>query len=361
MRYKILILCIVLLPFTRLTEAQNSSETRSFMKSYPVGRENTLEVTNKYGTIQITTWKKDSVYIRAEIKASAPNQEKISTMFEGVSINFTEAGSVRKVQTIFTQNINRLFEGFKGMTSKIISYDSKIEINYYINVPEYLNLKVDNRYGDLYMENCTGKISVSVSNGSFKANSLGRESSVTISFCDAVIGSIVSGTIEASFSEVTAYDLGDVTINSISSKYELKKAGKILFESKRDKFDISSIESMRGNSYFTDFKVKELKNELNLTSRYGEISTETIEKGFESINLNSGYSEIFLNFAEGSSYNLDVRHLNTFLALPAKNSKTEQKTLDEDKKEYITYGIVGTNPGSVKVKIDANRCKIYIK
>jgi hypothetical protein len=361
MSCKTIITCVLLLSVLSTAGAQERSETRSFMKSFPVGKDNTLELTNKYGTVQVTTWKKDSAYIRAEIKAFAPSQEKLASMFDGVTVNFAEAGPILKAQTVFTQNINRLFESFKGMTSKIISYDSRIEINYYINVPEYLNLKIENRYGDLYMESCSGKFTASVSNGSFKANSLGRESTVNISFCDATIGSILSGSIDASFSEVSADNVGDISINSISSKYELKKAGKVLFESKRDKFNINTIESIRGNSYFTDFLVKDLKKELSFTIRYGEIKTESIDKGFESVNLNSGYAEIFLNFDENSSYNLDVRHINTFLALPSKNSKTEQKTLDEDKKEYITFGTVGNSPGSAKVKIDANRCKIYFK
>jgi hypothetical protein len=361
MSCKILITCVLLLLVIKPAVAQNSSETRSFMKTYPVGRENTLELTNKYGTIQVTTWKKDSAFIRAEIKAHAPSEEKLTSMFDGVSVSFTEAGPIVKAQTVFTQNISRLFESFKGMTSKIISYDSRIEINYYISVPEYLNLRIDNRYGDLYMESCTGKLSASISNGSFKANSIGKESSVTMSFCDASIGSIASGSIDASFSEISAEEIGDVSINSISSKYDIRKAGKIIFESRRDKFIISTIESMRGSSYFTDFDVKYLEKEISLTTRYGNINTGSIEKGFESINLNSGYTDIFLNFEENSSYNLDVRQINTFLALPTKNSKTEQKTLDEEKKEYITFGTIGNSPGSVKVKIDANRCKIYIK
>jgi hypothetical protein len=361
MNCKTIIACIFLLLFFRQAAAQNSSETRSFMKTFRVGKESTLELTNKYGAVQVTNWKKDSVYIRAEIKAYAPSQEKLSSMFDGVSVSFTEAGSIVKAQTVFTQNINRLFESFKGMTSKIISYDSKIEINYFINVPEYLNINIDNRYGDLYMENSTGKFTASVSNGSFKANSLGKESSLTFSFCDATIGSIASGNIDASFSEIYSGEIGDVTIKSISSKYQLERTGNITFESRRDKININTSNSIRGNSYFSDIIVKVLKKELSLTSRYGEIKTDSIDSGFESINLNSGYSEIYLNFAGNSSYNLDVRHINTFLALPSKNSKTQRKTLDEDKKEYITYGSVGTNPGSVSVKIDANRCKIYIK
>ena len=56
----------------------------------------------------------------------------------------------------------------------------RVEINYYINVPEYLNLKIENKYGDVYMEEYNGDFSVSVSNGSFKANSLGKDLNFTI-------------------------------------------------------------------------------------------------------------------------------------------------------------------------------------
>lgn len=361
MNYKILILINLILFLFSPLSAQSNSETRSFIKTVKVGKETSLEVINKYGTIQVTSWKKDSAYIRAEVKASGSNQEKISRMFDGITVNITSAGSLVRAQTNFNQGMNSLFESFKGMTSKIISYDSRVEIDYYINVPEYLNLKIENKYGDVYMEDCSGNFSISISNGSFKANSLGKESTISMSFCDATINSILSGKIDASFSEVSSNDMGNLTISSISSKYNIKNAGVVTFESRRDKFIIDTIESMKGNSYFTDFNVKNLRKEISLTTRYGNIDAGFIEKEFEAINLNSGYSDISLNFDPVSSYRLDIRHINTFLVLPAKNVKTEQKSLNEEKKEYITSGTVGTAQGTAKVKIDATRGKVYIK
>jgi hypothetical protein len=68
-----------------------------------------------------------------------------------------------------------------------------------------------------------------------------------------------------------------------------------------------------------------------------------------------------LTFNQGSSYNLDIRHINAFLVLPHENSKTERKALNDEKKEYMTFGTVGKNPGTTKVKIDANRGNIYLK
>jgi len=360
MNYKIIIIIILSLRFIPIS-AQSDSESRNFIKTFHVGKETSLEVSNKYGSIHITPWNRDSACIRAEIKAYASNRDKLRKMFDGINININEASYLIRAQTDFTTNINTLFESFKGMTSKLISYDSRVEINYFISIPDYLNLKIENKYGDVYMEDNTGTFAISVSNGSFKANSLGKESSITMAFCDATINSIVSGKIDASFSEVTIGEIEDLSINSISSKYEIKKAGSIRSDSRRDKFFIDNIESLQGNSYFSDYKISNLKRKLDLSTKYGNVNADFIENGFESININSGYSDISLRFDQSSSYNLDIRRVNAFLVLPDKNAKTEQKALNEEKKEYITYGTVGKNPGTTKVKIDATHGNIYVK
>ncbi len=344
-----------------LLSAQSDSEVRSFMKTVKVGRETSLQVVNKYGTIHISPWNKDSASIRAEIKAFAPNQSKLDKMFGGIIINITEAGSLVKAETEFSQNINMLFENFKGMTSKIISYESRVEINYYISIPEYLNLRIENKYGDVYMENSSGTFSATVSNGTFKANSLGSRSTLALSFCDAKINLIASGKIDASFSEINIGETGDLTITSISSKYEIKKGGEINTESRRDKFFINNAESLKGNSYFTDYNLNSLKKSIDLTARYGSVTVDLIENGFESININSGYADLSLEFDPEASYKFDIRHINSYLVLSDKNTKSEKKVINEDKREYMTFGTSGKNPAEATVKIDATRGNIYLK
>ena len=341
--------------------AQNDSETRTFKKVLPVNRETTLEIVNKYGTIQITPWNRDSASIRAEIKAYAKDRSRFTKMFDGINVNISDSKYLIKAQTDFTSNINTLFESFKGMTNKIISYDSHIEINYFISIPEYLNLKIDNKYGDVYMENSSGEFRLSVSNGSFKANSLGKNVSLDLVFCDARITSMISGNIDASFSELSLGTTEDLSVNSISSKYDIRKAETIRGESKRDKFFIENIGSIQCNSYFTDYKIDNLKKEINVTTRYGSFTTDLIDKGFDDININSNYSDLSLTLDQGASYNMDIRHTNAFLVLPDKNIKTEEKVLNEDKKEVVTTASVGRNPSRSKMRIDANRGNIYIR
>ena len=100
---------------------------------------------------------------------------------------------------------------------------------------------------------------------------------------------------------------------------------------------------------------------MDLTTRYGSLNADNIEKTFQEININSSYTDISLEFEQTSSYSLDIRYINAFLVLPDKNITIEKKVLNEEKKEFMTYGSVGKNPGTAKLKIDANRGNIYIK
>jgi len=352
-------LSLILIPL--LLRGQSYSEKRTFQKAFAVNKETTLEITNKYGTIHLNTWSKDSVSVTAEIEAFASSQTKLGKMFEGIDINFSESDYLIIAQTNFTQSINMLFESFKGMTKKIIPYDSRVQINYFVSLPENITLKLDNKYGDIYMENNSSDLSVSLSNGSFKANTLNKVPEMKLTFCDATINRIVSGTIDASFSEVGITESNNLSISSISSRFDLKQTGKLHTESRRDKFFIGGLASIDGDSYFTDYKIGDLKDDLNLLTKYGSIYIDNIGKSIQFIILNSGYTDISLAFDPLVSYNLDLRHTNTFITTPDKNGQLEKKVINEDKKEYITFGKVGKNPGTIKVKIDASRGSIFIK
>lgn len=361
MNYRLIIICNLILFCLTNVKAQTESETRNFIKSFTSEMGTSLEINNKYGSIQVIPWKKDSILIRAEVKAFAPNHSRLEKMFEGVSVNITGTKYIVRAQTDFSQNINMLFENFKGMTSKFISYDSRLEINYYVNAPEYINLKIDNKYGDVYLENIGGNFTGSFSNGSFRVNSLSKGSNLVMAFCDATINNLPSGKIDASFSDIEISETKDLRVSSISSRFDIKRAERLSIDSKRDKFFIKQAGTLEGESYFTDFRISLIEKDLHVTTKYGSLSADMIENGFDSIDINSGFSDINLGFDKGTSYNLDIRHINAFVVLPDNENKTEKRVLSEEKKEYLISGTVGSNPGSARVNIDATRGNIYLK
>ncbi len=341
--------------------AQSVSEKRSYMKTLPISRGTKLEVINKYGDIKITTWNKDSVFIMSEIEAFAQNESKLTKMFEGINTNVTAAGQIVRAKSEFDQNILVLLESFKGLTEKIIDYDSRVKISYFINIPDYADIHIENQFGDVSMENNKGVVSVSLSNGDFNANSLNKLSEFTLNFGEAEIGYVASGKINSTFSEFVISEAGDLTVNSTSSRYDFKKAGRITVESRRDKIFAGDISELAGVSYFTDFKIETLLKETDLTIKYGGLDIETTDSRFEKINLISAFSDITLGFDPSTSYNFEIKHTNAFVVTPGKNTKSEKEALNDDKKEYLTTGTYGSNPGSRKVEIEATRGNIHLK
>ena len=341
--------------------AQSVSEKRSFMRSIPVAKDTKLEIINKYGNIQITSWNKDSVYILADVEAFAPDHSKLEKMLEGIEINITGTGPLVKAETEFEKEITVLLESLKELTEKIIKYESRVQINYYINIPDYADIDIENQFGDVSLENNTGVISVDLSNGDFKANSLDRISEFSLDFGDVEIGSVRSGKINTTFSKFVISESDDLSINSTSSRFELGKAEKINIESRRDKFFISDIAGMSGISYFTDYKIENLSGNTDLTLKYGSFDTESIDNRFEKISLDAAYCDITMDFDPSVSYRFEIRHLNAFVVIPDNNIKSEKEVINKDKKEYLITGTLGNNPGSRKVEIDATRGNIYLR
>ncbi|MFN8239849.1 MAG: hypothetical protein U0X39_03750 [Bacteroidales bacterium] len=360
MKYKISVTLAVMVLLNSIVTAQ-FSEKRTYSNTFRTSRETTLEVVNKYGTIHITSWKKDSVSVRAEVEASSSNATRPGKMLAGVNITITGTDYLVRARTEFTETINMLFESFKGMTNKLIPYESKIQINYFISMPDYMGLRLENKYGDIYMENNTGSISVNQSNGSFKANSLQKVNDLNLTFCDATINSISTASIDASFSELVIAEAGNLVINSISSRYDIKRCDYLSTESRRDKFFLGDIKKIKGNAYFSDYRIDRLGTEAEVTAKYGSFTISLVGKETELISLNSGYSDVNLTLDDGLSCNLDIRQVNAFLTLPEKNTSTEKKAVSEEKKEYVTFGTIGKGQPKTKIRIDANRGNIFIR
>jgi len=359
--HRLSVIPLILLFLIGTAQGQSFTEKKSYSKSIQVNREVTLEIDNRYGSVNITPSVRDVISVKAEIEASAQNQEKVRNLIKGIDVSISESDLLVRVVTEFSQSITNIVEAFKEMTSKVIPYESGIEVNYSITAPEYINLKIINKYGDVTIGNCTSSLILDLSNGSFKANSVNEAGQIDLISGDIAVNKLNKGIINTTFANVEINESQDLTITSVSSKLYLKQAEKINIDSRRDKFYIGTAGSIKGISYFTDYKIDNLLKEVNLDAKYGDLEIDLVDRSFGLISLKSTYADIDITFHQMASYNLDIKHLNAFLVLPEKKSDIQKRTINEDRKEYTTYGTVGTNPGNIKVLIDANRGNIHLR
>lgn len=353
----ILISAIVLLP----AAGQSVSEKRNFSRSFTAEKDTRLEVFNRYGNIKFTTWKRDSVYINAEVEAFAPNRDRLEKLLEGVEITLERSSNLVTARTSFNKSLMSLLESIKGLTDKVIDYDARVQINYFVSVPDYIDIKIDNQFGDVGLENNTNRVSAAISNGLFEAVSLNELTQLTLNLGDAEIGTMRSGRINSSFSELVLGSAGELRISSTSCRFDIKNADILDVESRRDKFFIGAAGELRGTSYFTDYYIDLLENEINMTTKYGNLDVRKCNSSFDRINLSTSYSDVTLSFDQNVSYTFEIRSANAFVVTPAKNTRSEKEVINEDKKEYLITGSYGDSKSSARVRIEASRGNINLR
>lgn len=360
MNFKKQLLGLILLAGTMSVSGQQFSDTKTLRKSFIVGENAVVEVTNKYGDVHITHSPGNEVTVRAEITASSNTSDKIRKMMSDVEVSMTMAGETVMVQTSFAKGITPLFESLKGLTKNLINFESKLKIDYYIECPSRTSLRITNSYGDVYIGDEVPNLTLRLSNGSLDAGTVRNAGLMELTFCKANVRSIDKGKLTLSFSELRTKETGEISLSSVSSKVWVDNGRKIDIDSKRDDLSLGEISAITGVSYFSDIRVAGLAEEISLSMKYGNFSCEDVNDRFSLIDIKSSYTDVDLVMSERASYNMEVRHSNAFVSLPGIKPDPQEIEISADEKIYLTTARFGASPDRSRIRIDATRGEIRV-
>ena len=357
---KFVTLLLLALFFTSALTAQ--IYTRKISKSYKVNSSTTIDIFNKYGKVHVVTWDKDSVKFKVNLTIQTSNESKLTKLKQNIGFDFTGTDYYVIAKTRLGKKSGGVFTDLKDIAGTIISSDNKVTIDYLVYIPLYANINIENKFGDIYTDDLEGSVNINLSNGDIKANNLNGNSVISLSSGDGVINYMRDGRITVSYSDLTVKTANKLHIDSRSSKIYIDKADYLKSISRRDRLYFQIINDLYGDSYFSDFTLQRLNNELNYNFKYGNLSIALINRYFSFININSEYTDLDLIFEKGSAYIIDIlHHQDVILNIPAHLSKTEQKVIDEDDQLLSTYGTIGYGNPASKVKINApKKCIVNI-
>ncbi len=340
--------------------AQDQTDKRSVGRSFPATLETTLEVENKYGKIQVITWEKDSVEIDVDLTLTETSASKLKKLKEDVSIDFTSTNNYIIAKTVIKSESGRIAKELRNITSTLTGSNKRMEINYTIRLPEYLDVVLTNKFGDIYMDDLEGQLDLNLSNGVLKANRLIGNSSIDLLFANAMIKTLGSCTMSLSYSDLVLEDGSQLDLDSKSSKLNADSINVLKINSRRDKLYFQKVEYLYGKGNFSQVRVYDFLRECDLYMNYGELTIEHVLPPFTKIYVESDYTDVSLFTDPRCSYTFDILHHDkTVLRLP-----TEAGILEETydgKDHYKTVGVVGDPDTGSKITIDAlQKCFINI-
>jgi len=356
-RRTVLYLWLVLFLYPGGVAAQVYTDRK--VRNFKVTENTVVEVSNKYGKIHVITWDKDSVRFEVDLRLSTNSYQKMDKMRENITFDFTGTKAYVVAKTTFSNQA--------GVISDFVDAfipSNQVSINYMVYLPDYVSLKIDNKFGDIYIDDYNGRVDLTLSNGDLKANKLSGSPRIILSSADGVINSISNGKVYVSYSDLEIKESSGLYLDTKSSRVTLGKGFNVDIDSKRDKFQIGTVRELSVNGYFTSVHTDFLIKQLNCTMKYGDIEINDIADAFSLINIESEYTDIDLYFGRSTSYNLDIVHHNDVLInLPASLARIETKVMNEDENLMLTFGRIGTTAieTSHKVKIRApKKCNINI-
>jgi hypothetical protein len=355
---RLLVLSFMLL--ATLSRAQDHTDKRSVHRSFPASVETTLEIQNKYGKIQVATWDKDSVDIRVDIFLTESSNSKLKKLKEDIKIDFTGTNNYIIARTIIESESGRLASELKSISNTISGTNKRMEINYMIRLPDRMDVVLNNKFGDIYMDDLEGQVDIELSNGVLKANRLSGNASISLSFANGMIKSLGSANMKLSYSDLVLNEVSELDLSSKSSKLNVDSVNVLKIDSRRDKLYFKHVEYFYGQSNFTTVWVYDFMREASLYMKYGELTMEHVMPGFSKIFVESEYTDMTLYFDRATTLGFDIlHHEKSSLRLPGTEVVSEDTQTGKD--YYKTVGTMGEGKPAGQLNIDAlQKCYINI-
>jgi len=352
-----LLLLLALMTGTAVS-AQDYKSRLTKSRQFPVNRETTLEIQNKYGKIQVLSWEKDSVSIDVDVQVSESSASKLKKLKDDISIDFTGTKGYIIVKSEFKSESGRLASELKSISHTITGSNKHVEINYTVKVPAYMDIVLNNKFGDIYLDDHNGQVEITLSNGALKANRLNGNTSLSLNFADGMITGLGSSNLDMSYSDLTLGDAGQLDLTSKSSKLSADSINVLKINSRRDKLSFQRVEYLYGESNFTEVLVYDFLRETDLAMKYGKLTIEHVMPAFSKISVKSEYTDVSLLFDEQCTFGIDIlHHEKTLVKLPPEFTYAEESMEGSD--FYRTLATWGSEKPAARVSIDALQ-KCYI-
>jgi hypothetical protein len=269
-----------------------------------------------------------------------------------IDFDFSSTSHYIIAKTVFKSTGNSLVDELKTLAESIVSSNGGIKIDYQVTTPKNINLRLTNKYGDVYTDDLEGDIQMIIANGGLKAGNLSGNVTVDLSFGDGYIDKIDKGRLVLSYADISLKSTDRLTLESKSSKVAIDNVQSLKLQTRRDKLNLGTVSFIAGDTYFSDVRVTNLIEELNLNAKFGTVSIENIKRGFTFANVTSEYTDVDLFFERNNTFLYDITYnKDALIRLPKEAARTEDKVSGSDPIQKILRGQVGSAESISKVKI----------
>ena len=376
-------------------------KSKSFSKSFGIGRGDKVSVSNIYGNIVFKTWDRSEVKVDADIRAFANSDDEAQKLIDNVSILASKSGDEASFKTqMEDKNGNWFNSNRNGKRSR-----REIKIFMTVYLPSNVALTASQQYGNVELPDFSGPTSLKVQYGKITTGDLNNANNfISAQYTTVNLQNVNKATIKQQYgSGLTIASVGDL---NLTAQYATVRIGDVKRNASiRQQYGSGlSITSVGGNldldAQYASVKVGAIKGDagikvqygsglnieqvdnLSLTAQYAAVrvgrltgnvtakaqygsrfSVEKIEASSKIVNIDAEYLNVNLGFASnyGGSFNVDTQYgsLKTGEGISARKVGDDDDRGSSSRKDYT--GTIGRGGASnVKVSVRYNSATLRV-
>lgn len=347
MRIMVTMVCLIIW----CLQAKADESKKKFEKTFPKEGIEELVLSNSYGKIEVTQTSAEEIAVVVEMRVSAKSGLKADETLDLIQIKETQAEHYIDLQTEFAKN----------MQLKQFLTSTDIHVNYKVNLPEGIKLRVISTNGDVYLGNFSGEVNADIKNGDFKATVLkGGEFYIKQSNGAFYVEDVTFMT--GDFKDCTIYieDGTEARLVTSSCDGKIESMEKLNIRSSSGVMKLGEIEELSGSSSFTKYEVQDIGNILDMDMKLGEMNVRNIQLMFSEIRLKGSFTKVGLTFATNAGYHLELKR-NKSLKLDLPRDMTLEERPATERNMTIGTKFIGNTDYSGKVFLELSNGSLYIQ
>ncbi|MFY0603291.1 MAG: hypothetical protein JXQ93_05045 [Flavobacteriaceae bacterium] len=327
-------------------DKKKHEKSKNVSKKYTVNSDAKVAISNKYGTIKVTTWNKNTVEIDVTITVKGNDLDDVEDKLSDIYIDFSGSSNLVEAKTRFGNDRRNSWSWFKK--SKKINY----QIDYLVKMPVTNDVSLNNDYGSIYLDETTGNANINCDYGKISIGNLkGNENTINLDYCrSSSISSMSDGSINIDYSKLTIDSAKNVDLNTDYSTVKFGRASDISFNADYGSIYAKEVDNVKGNGDYTGLKFGTLNNSLKVKSDYGYIKIENLANGFDFVDIDSEYAGIKIGTSTSNSFSfvIDLQYAS-FKQRNSPNVELFKSISKSSKKHY--EGVYGKGKSNSKITI----------
>ncbi|MFO7370254.1 MAG: DUF4097 family beta strand repeat-containing protein [Bacteroidales bacterium] len=321
---------------------------KEIRKEFPVNPQTRIEVSNKYGNVDITNSQEARISIRVVVLVKGKDQRRAEEVLKMINIHVSQEGDLIKAVTEIDDDFGRVFKGFN-------TSNDGLEINYTISMPKTVPIKLLNKYGNVFIDELTSTSVIDVKYGKLTANRLVHDSrepltKVYLSYSNGTLQEAKWIELDIKYSKISIIESKALAIISKYSKVFVTNGSSVVSESKYDTYELGKLTNFVSTAAYGHFTIESLTGKLQLETKYTDVTVNQIAEGFEDIKVNNSYGSYRLGIDPGASYRLNGYSKYCNISYPAENARVNRFN---ENNEMKVNGVIGTN-SNPKAEVSIN-------